>query len=539
MATEFLGKPTVCFHSDLNRMMPSPRAEEDDDVLLRRLRDDVNAFQNLDVQRALLNVDCNRREPIQRTVPVLEAELIEIRTSLTASTEKISKLESEIVAARNQLEEERGRILRLETMLKATEFERDTFAARVSELERDHLNATKSASENAALLSLSSMGVSQRVGQLESDLEVARAALVRTEAELGAVKMEHESDTRELDNRIERFEEDTSAMLHRIASLEASNAQLVEEHKRLASEAESNISTVSNRASTSAAEVAVLRVECANRVEEIREARADCAAKLNEVRKVRAEMTKKGKELESVAKMQEKIRGLEKELARAKNANELVDALREEKTMLKGLISSLAPSGLPADGLKILRDIVLNKTLAKHYKSNSLTAVSSKELKDITSRLRQYENDIVEARKQTVEARVAQKTSEAKCERTKRLKERAEAELEILRNAREKSALTVNSTKSDCGWLDEYKRIIVELETVILKKEEELVKASLAEVPSEILGGDLIRLLEAQLRATERERDDALASKTSVVTRLGVKDGRIGKGGAKKGGKRR
>lgn len=498
--------------------MPSPKVKSDTEVILRRLRANVEAFRSEEVREQLLE---SSDEPEQRTIPALEAQLIKFRTTLAKRNDRIGELEKLLSDAEGNLLNEKIRAEKLETSLQTAEHERDNCAARVVELEKDHLAAAKSATENAALLSIASKSNAAQIAQLQAEVSSARSNFDAARIELDAARAKLEAETAEFEHHRELAEDERVSLQNQLDEVSVENAKLCEERDKMREEYEKLVDKISATSNKALAEVAELRAECASRAEETNSAREECMKITVEMQGVLDEVQRKDAELDALKVVQTKMNRMRREMDRARNAEEVVEALRDEKEMLCGLIAAVAPSGKFEEGVRLVKDTAFRKTLLKQGKADLKLGPSSNKynIDDISSKLSSYADTVEKAKEETKRVGNERDAVVAELEQTKRQLYCTKKQLEALSaSAGDANESTVQAVEASRARVADCERTIEQLRNAMQEKENELLRLMRREAGDADLYRDLCMVLNAQLRQSANKR-----------RARGVNEGRVSK----------
>lgn len=378
--------------------MPLPSTTASAEEALRRLRDDVAAFRSQEVRDTFF-ADPVAGDAPPRTKEALEAYVIQLRTALSAATDKMASLDKSLEDASAAAARDRQAAEGLAMQLKAqrVRLEGETVAERerADGLEKKHLDAVASAAENAALLRLASGGAVSEAAEGEAQLAAARAALGVAEPALARARADLAVARKEADETAAVAHEMKSTLESRVHELEREVVSLREgrdaSDSKLTAESASSAETVGNLTK----ENAHLRAENASRAEESLRLREELATVTAQVRDAFAEARRFTADAARVPVLQARIDELDAAERELTNERAVADALREEKAALARLIGALAPSGAARDGLAVLRAAAIRREEGETAEGGDATpkdggvdalGVSRKEVAEIVAR---------------------------------------------------------------------------------------------------------------------------------------------------------
>lgn len=542
--------------------------QESAEDALRRLRADVEAFRSPSV-RQLLEIDGTspRGGATPRTRARLEAQLITLRTSLNATTSRSSDLEAKLDERTRALESQTARADRLQEELNATtnelNAERTTLSRRLQDVEREHVGAAASAAESSALLRASSDAAALERAQMQSELENARAALAVERASADAALAEASAVRADAEHLRAAADAEAKALHARVNYLEETVSTLRSEHDRSAEAGARHTTEATRFADSAAEEVAELRAECATRAVDARRLRGEVAALTAQLREARSEARRSAADAADVVRLRRRVKELEDCERAAKSADEVVDALKDEKDTLARLIGALAPSGEPHDGLAVLRNAALRReqrTLSRDVKKADaapaldadVPEVSAAEIEALLKRMSEHVEALNSAKQEALAAAVERDAALEDAERNRRMRKIVEVERKLLRSAMteagvrkeqgsdpqssgssvaktKQSSVTAKRVEAAEAAEAEYKRLVDELGQKVKERDAKLAEAVAKKTPVDDMTRDLCLLLSMQLRGAEQkqreaERDEAV----NKVKELG-KSGEEGK----------
>lgn len=495
--------------------MASPHVKESAEDALRRLRDDVEAFRSPSV-RDFLNSGNNAAPgaPTPRTRAWLEAHLIKLRTELCDWRKRSEDLETQLSVSTKDLNEQTERAEELETQLAATtrelNAERDALTRRIKDVEREHIAAASAAAQSSALLRTASETSAQQRAQLETDLDEARAQLAAALADRDAARGEAAAVRAEANHVENAAKTDFDALRGRVEVLESENNALRIARDKAVVDAADIAVNAGRAADATAADVAELRAESAARGVQARKLRAELATSAIELQNAQSAVRRAMNDVAECARLRRRVDELVQCERDARSATELIVALKEERDTLASLIGSLAPSGLPKDGMAVV---------ATHHgeRKVAVTEVSATEIEALQERLETYATMLSEAKREACAAGVARDAAVVDAERNRRMRKIVEVERKLLRSAlsdgqTNKYGNTATEKRVEAAEAaeSEYKRMVDELAKKLKERNAHMAAVVADKSPVETITRDMATVLAMQLRNVERERDDAL-----------------------------